>query len=119
MRKLSAFVIFIVFSTPSKLLETLLCNTSIQWQCVRSGECIQKIQFCDGVIDCNDTTDESEITCKDIKCPGFAFRCSYGACVGGDAKCNGVKDCSDGSDEIGCLNMDLIKIPTLDNKACS
>lgn len=35
----------------------------------------------------------------DIKCPGFAYKCKYGACAKTNAECNGVVDCFDGSDE--------------------
>lgn len=39
-------------------------------------------------------------------CPDYAFRCSYGACIDGDAICNGIKDCIDNSDETlsNCIN---------------
>lgn len=33
------------------------------------------------------------------RCPDYAFRCKYGACVDKTVKCNGKKDCVDGSDE--------------------
>jgi len=33
------------------------------------------------------------------RCPSYAYRCKYGACVDKNAKCNGKNDCVDGSDE--------------------
>lgn len=35
----------------------------------------------------------------EYRCPNYAFRCKYGACVKKNAKCNGENDCIDGSDE--------------------
>lgn len=34
-----------------------------------------------------------------IRCPPFAFKCAYGACIYPDLMCNGQADCADGSDE--------------------
>lgn len=35
----------------------------------------------------------------DFRCPGFTYKCEYGACVIRDAECDGKIDCADGSDE--------------------
>lgn len=32
-------------------------------------------------------------------CPGYSFRCNYGACIDSTAKCDGRVDCVDSSDE--------------------
>jgi len=33
------------------------------------------------------------------RCPKYAYRCKYGACVDKSKKCDGKNDCADGSDE--------------------
>lgn len=72
-----------------------------QFRC-NSGQCIEDLDVCDGIVNCNDGSDETFETCSLIACPGFTYKCAYGGCVDGKARCNGVKDCVDGSDEAGC-----------------
>lgn len=66
-----------------------------------NGQCIQSDLLCDGVVHCDDRSDETETECKkpEILCPDYAFRCNYGACVNRNALCNGERDCADNSDE--------------------
>lgn len=55
--------------------------------------------MCDGVVDCNDNSDETSELCLQKECPSGSFKCSYGACVAGDSECNGTTECADLSDE--------------------
>lgn len=49
-----------------------------------------------------------------IQCPGYTFKCDYGACVNGYAKCDGIKDCVDNSDENNCVTATTKPpVPTL------
>ncbi|KAJ3665180.1 hypothetical protein Zmor_000688 [Zophobas morio] len=64
----------------------------------KSGECIDEDKECDGTVDCNDASDESN-ACHRIKCPDYLFTCKYGACINKNLECDGKNDCRDGSDE--------------------
>ncbi|KAJ3665177.1 hypothetical protein Zmor_000686 [Zophobas morio] len=64
----------------------------------KSGECIDEDKECDGTVDCNDASDESN-ACRRIVCPDFLFTCKYGACIDKNLECDGKSDCRDGSDE--------------------
>ncbi|KAK7865595.1 hypothetical protein R5R35_012671 [Gryllus longicercus] len=72
-----------------------------EFQCY-SGQCVDRFVRCDGLVDCEDGTDETYRTCQSLPCPPYAYKCEYGACANADAKCNKIKDCADGSDEMGC-----------------
>lgn len=74
------------------------CNPDQEFRC-NNGQCIDKSLVCDGVVDCGDTSDETQSVCHDLDCPRYSFRCGYGACVDGAAKCDGRWDCADKSDE--------------------
>lgn len=71
----------------------------------KSGQCIEELDLCDGIVNCNDGTDETREACYNIDCPRYTFKCAYGGCVDGNARCNGKKDCIDNSDEDGCTNL--------------
>ncbi|XP_063691705.1 sortilin-related receptor-like [Bolinopsis microptera] len=68
-----------------------------------SGKCLDKINICDGITDCQDGSDE--LACvQDESCDApnnFVCR-SDGKCIPSSLKCDGVIDCTDGSDEMGC-----------------
>ncbi|KAK0180213.1 hypothetical protein PV327_005879 [Microctonus hyperodae] len=69
------------------------------FQCKDGKHVITDEFICDGYADCDDESDESEETCKDITCGEGSFRCKYGACVSEDALCDKEQDCVDNSDE--------------------
>ncbi|XP_073843316.1 modular serine protease-like [Musca autumnalis] len=77
-------------------------NSLFSWQC-DNGQCIQMEELCDGVINCEDESDETVEHCIDKTCPDYAFKCAYGGCIPGNERCNGIRDCIDGSDEIRYL----------------
>ncbi|XP_066153127.1 modular serine protease-like isoform X2 [Euwallacea fornicatus] len=45
-------------------------------------------------------------------CPGYLFKCDYGACISADLKCNGQRDCKDNSDEKRCSMLTVSKVNT-------
>ncbi|XP_014287958.1 modular serine protease [Halyomorpha halys] len=67
-----------------------------------NGKCIPNTSVCDGAIDCDDRSDETQAVCTELAlpCPSYAFRCAYGACVDKSTICNGIQDCADNSDEL-------------------
>ncbi|CAD6995674.1 modular serine protease isoform X2 [Ceratitis capitata] len=53
------------------------------------------------MINCADGSDETIENCYgNSKCPTYAFRCAYGACIPGIKRCNNKQDCADNSDEL-------------------
>lgn len=64
-----------------------------------SGDCINNLLACDGILHCKDGSDETSAVCSNTFCPPFMFRCNYGGCVKISSICNGVFDCNDQSDE--------------------
>lgn len=77
---------------------TINCKSD-EFQCFTNNECIKSDNACNGVPDCQDNSDETTEACSTQICPGYTYRCKYGACVKGDAFCNGIQECYDGSDE--------------------
>jgi len=85
------------------------CKPS-QWRCSSGKQCIKKKWKCDGVVDCEDSSDESDQVCtsnplpttspKPLVCKASQWSCNSGQkCIKKSWKCDGIKDCGDGSDE--------------------
>jgi len=70
--------------------------------CRSTGRCIPKIARCDGVMDCDDKSDE--LNCKCVRRDN-GFECADGECIYDAFQCDGESDCKDGSDEKGCRNI--------------
>ncbi|XP_037136104.1 suppressor of tumorigenicity 14 protein homolog isoform X3 [Syngnathus acus] len=77
--------------------------------CADSGEdsgcmCLPKSSVCDGVVDCQDRSDEMNCTRAYAKgCSSSSYKCANGKCVTTlNPECDGLKDCQDGSDELRC-----------------
>ncbi|XP_068250919.1 prolow-density lipoprotein receptor-related protein 1-like [Palaemon carinicauda] len=83
--------------------------TGDEWQCT-SGQCISKEMYCNGEVNCPDSSDElasclnaSPSTPDATSCDESHFVCkSDGKCIAGWWRCDGTKDCPDGSDEHNC-----------------
>ncbi|XP_059491072.1 basement membrane-specific heparan sulfate proteoglycan core protein isoform X8 [Neocloeon triangulifer] len=82
------------------------------FSCVDERGCVPSDRVCDGVVDCEDGSDEGTECDSDEStdvpdgfggtCRPDEFRCDDGNCINGDYKCDGTMDCNDNSDEINC-----------------
>ncbi|XP_062576146.1 low-density lipoprotein receptor-related protein 4-like isoform X3 [Saccostrea cucullata] len=68
------------------------------------GSCIDREWVCDGDVDCEDKSDETNCTLP--VCSSGQFTCDTGACVNETKKCDGNYDCPDNSDERNCTYND-------------
>jgi hypothetical protein len=59
--------------------------------CHDGSACVKQIYWCDGIIHCNDTSDETDCTCQNR--------------LDKDRLCDGYFDCPQGEDELGCFGM--------------
>nr|CAH7757069.1 unnamed protein product [Callosobruchus chinensis] len=77
--------------------------------CITKPGCVDELQsrafsprVCDGVVDCQDLTDEKTCT----YCSTNHVHCGIGrVCIPKSKRCDGRTDCPDGSDERGCLSL--------------
>ena len=83
------------------ILEPGACNCPKNERCCSDGStCVSIERFCDGIIDCDDRSDEQEEYCG---CSLLdSFLCSSGKCIDKYLQCNNVNDCDDGEDEKFC-----------------
>ncbi|XP_042860326.1 basement membrane-specific heparan sulfate proteoglycan core protein-like isoform X47 [Penaeus japonicus] len=75
--------------------------TSNEFTC-SSGECVSTGVVCDGIVDCNDGSDEISCDLPARACASYEFTCGDGTCIYDSARCDGRYDCADGSDELEC-----------------
>lgn len=71
------------------------CATACVPKCVGGTTTGDTPDFCDGVAQCKDGSDE-------VGCDRFYFVCKNGTKTTRDYTCDGEDDCGDGSDELGC-----------------
>ncbi|KAK7075444.1 hypothetical protein SK128_028349 [Halocaridina rubra] len=77
----------------------------------RDGRCILQDQFCDGIQDCNDGTDEPDYCAPSTRnCTTEEFRCNDGTCISSDSRCDAVINCVDASDELNCRKCTIFKV---------
>jgi len=60
-----------------------------------NGDCIEGEQVCDGIINCEDESDEG----PQCRCLPGQFRCGTGECIAAEQVCDDIIDCEDGTDE--------------------
>ncbi|TPP57800.1 Low-density lipoprotein receptor [Fasciola gigantica] len=73
----------------------------------RNGMCIPYHQFCNGIPECPDGSDEQLPHCE-TTCQMNQYKCASGDCVDISARCDGRRDCYDGSDEAGCPSRPIL-----------
>ncbi|KAI8496209.1 hypothetical protein Bbelb_260500, partial [Branchiostoma belcheri] len=73
--------------------------TTVEFRCTNSSRCVAPSAVCDGVIDCDDASDE--LLCQSCAERGL-WQCESGECIKNAWVCDGDKDCSSGTDEQNC-----------------
>lgn len=63
---------------------------------------INKLQVCDGTVQCGDGIDESQ--CKMRECNVGYMKCDDGTCIPEHRWCDRRRDCPNASDESHCEN---------------
>ncbi|XP_065204430.1 modular serine protease-like [Planococcus citri] len=64
-----------------------------------NGQCVDKSFLCDGILDCEDNSDETTHHCSNTTCKENFFQCDYGGCIEEKYICDDLDQCHDGSDE--------------------
>ncbi|XP_077869752.1 uncharacterized protein LOC144361814, partial [Saccoglossus kowalevskii] len=74
------------------------------FNCTNGIQCIKQYLVCDGIIHCEDKSDESDCFYDD--CGKDEFHCDKGSengvCIPSNLVCNNILDCYDGQDEDNC-----------------
>ncbi|XP_070808754.1 LOW QUALITY PROTEIN: sortilin-related receptor [Pituophis catenifer annectens] len=80
-----------------------------EFECQQTKKCVPNWKRCDGLKDCQDSTDELNCpTHSTLLCPS-GFRCEDGeACIMKMERCDGFLDCPDSSDEKNCTDETLV-----------
>jgi hypothetical protein len=84
-------------------LQATNCSTGLG--CDSGRVCLDRQQVCDGLPDCTDGRDETEVICSRpaSSCQEDEFPCLKGRCIPQAWKCDGRPDCSRGEDELACM----------------
>lgn len=86
-----------------------VCDSD-QFRC-NDDRCVPKLWQCDGDVDCDDHSDESNCTAtREGVCEAAEWMCDSGdqICIHDTWRCDGDPDCEDASDEINCKFSILI-----------
>ncbi|ELU15687.1 hypothetical protein CAPTEDRAFT_87079, partial [Capitella teleta] len=82
------------------------------FQCL-TGKCIPFEKVCDGISDCNDSSDEHGwATCPD------EFKCHHSYCIPIHRVCDGIYDCPMKDDERDCADLSCVGLFKCKNGTC-
>ncbi|XP_064596679.1 uncharacterized protein LOC135463349 [Liolophura sinensis] len=101
-------------STVDDVSDEANCVCAIGQTRCNNGACVYQEEWCDGVNNCHDNSDE---TYCDV-CPPYYWKCRSGHCVHLEFRCDGYRDCDDGSDETNCLQCRLGQVASCNNHRC-
>merc|ERR1719319_397682 len=100
-----SFLLFVISMTQASPVNKTVftrCDGVSTFSCITDNRCIHQDFVCDGVVNCDDGSDE--IICSNLECKGdFWFLCDNKHCVSQKWRCDFSNDCQDWSDEMDCL----------------
>jgi len=95
------FVISMTQASPVNKTAFTRCDGVSTFSCITDNRCIHQDFVCDGVVNCDDGSDE--IICSNLECKGdFWFLCDNKHCISQKWRCDFSNDCQDWSDEMDC-----------------